>query len=152
MSLFVDKTLAIEAPILKVWEVLTDPAFTVQWSKEFAGNGPAIHVESGWKLGDKVVWRNSGRKVVAEGKVTAVRAPELLCFNVSDVANNEKFGVGGHDGVTFELTTHGGSGKTILHLAHGNFARMAEGRKLYRESTDIWERVLPIIKELSENE
>lgn len=149
-KLFVDETVAIEAPIVKIWRVLTDPVFTAQWSSEFSGNGPQIHLESNWRKGSKVVWLDNDKHMVIKGKVTAVHSPDLLRFTVFDARVNKEFRAKKEDGIAFELSEHGGSGKTILHVLHGNFFAMRDGAKYHQASLETWERVLPKIKALAE--
>lgn len=62
----------------------------------------------------------------------------------------EKPSVTPEDGITYELTEQ--SGETTLRLMQGDFSVMAEGEKYYRLSAEVWDRVLPKIKALAENE
>ena len=50
--------------------------------------------------------------------------------------------------MTYELTEH--NGKTTLLLLQGVFSVMAEGEKYQRLSAEVWDRVLPKVKELAE--
>ena len=53
------------------------------------------------------------------------------------------------DGITFELVEE--NGKTTLHILQGDFSPMTDG-KIYRDaSAEIWDKVLPKIKELADN-
>jgi hypothetical protein len=73
----------------------------------------------------------------------------FLRFTVFDV-RAEKPSVTPEDGITYELTEQ--SRKTTLRLLQGDFSVMAEGEKYCRLSTEVWDRVLPKIKALVENE
>jgi len=53
-KLFVNKTIEINAPASKVWNVLTRREYTDQWALEFTG-GVEFHIESDWKLGSTVL-------------------------------------------------------------------------------------------------
>jgi uncharacterized protein YndB with AHSA1/START domain len=145
-KLFVDRTIEINAPASKVWEVLTMPGQTAQWAPEFAG-GAEFHIESDWKHGSPVLWKDQNGNVIVEGNVTAVDPNKFLRFTVFDV-RGERPPVTEEDGITFELTEQ--SGKTTLRLLQGDFSGMPEGEKYHRLSAEVWDRVLPKIKALAE--
>ena len=145
-KLFVDKTIEINAPASKVWEVLIMPGYTAQWAPEFAG-GAEFHIESDWKPGSPVLWKDQHGNVIVEGNVTAVDPNKFLRFTVFDV-RGERPPVTEEDGITFELTGH--IGKTTLRVLQGDFSVMPEGEKYHRLSAEVWDRVLPKIKELAE--
>ncbi len=84
LKLFVDKTIEIDAPAFKVWDVLTRPEYTGQWAPEFSGGAP-LRIESEWRVGSPVLWKDQDGKVVVEGNVTALEPEKLLRFTVFDV-------------------------------------------------------------------
>ena len=147
-KLFVEKTIVIDVPASKVWDVLTRYEHTGKWAPEFSG-GAEFHIESDWKLGSPVLWKDQDGKVIVEGKVTALEPNTFLRFTVFDV-RGEKPPVTQEDGITYELTEH--SGKTTFRLLQGDFSVMAEGEKYHRLSAEVWDRVLPKVKELAEKE
>lgn len=147
-KLFVDKTIEIHAPASKVWEKLTMPDYTAQWASEFTG-GAEFHIESDWQLGSPVLWKDQDGNVIVEGNVTALEPNKFLRFTVFDV-RGEKPPVTEEDGITFELAEQ--SGKTTLHVLQGDFSAMPEGEKYQRLSAEVWDRVLPKIKALAEEE
>jgi uncharacterized protein YndB with AHSA1/START domain len=67
-KLFVCQSIEIQAPTSKVWAVLTRPEYTDQWSNAFAG-GTASHIESDWKPGSRVIWKDQKGEVIVEGNV-----------------------------------------------------------------------------------
>ena len=145
-KLFVDKSAEINAPISRVWTVLTDRNFTSQWAPEFSGGSP-FHIESGWRLGSPVLWKDAEGKTIVQGNVTALEAPRFLRFTVFDV-RSEKPPVTEEDGITYELSEK--AGKTTLHILQGDFAAMPDGQKFRDMSAEIWDRVLAKLKELAE--
>ena len=147
-KLFVDKIIEINAPASNVWDVLTRREQTATWAPEFAG-GAEFHIESEWKLGSPVLWKDRDGNVIVEGEVTALEPHTFLRFTVFDV-RGEKPPVTEEDGITYELTEHGG--KTTLRLLQGDFSMMTEGEKYQRLSAEVWDRVLPKIKALAEKE
>ena len=82
------------------------------------------------------------------GRLSFPAAPsKFLRFTVFDV-RGEKPPVTEEDGITYELTEQ--NGKTMLRLSQGDFSVMAEGEKYHRLSAEVWDRVLPKVKELAE--
>ena len=147
-KLFVDKSIEIEAPAQKVWEMLTNRQYSDIWVKEFSSGGPAFHIESNWKLGSVVLWKGKNGRVVVEGNVTALRPNSLLRFTVFDVREEERPRVTKEDGITYELLERGGT--TKLRVLQGDFSVMEEGEKYHKSSEEVGEKVLPIVKGLAE--
>jgi uncharacterized protein YndB with AHSA1/START domain len=146
-KLFVSKTIEINAPAAKVWEVLTKREYTDRWVLEFSSGGPQFHIESDWKLNSPVLWKGQDGNVIVEGNVTALQPNELLRFTVFDT-RSEKVPVKEEDGITYRLSEK--NGRTTFHLRQGDFSAMPEGAKYRHMSADIWDRVLPKVKELAE--
>src|SRR5947208_7251630 len=145
-KLFVKQSIEIHAPASSVWNALTKPEYTDQWALEFSG-GTEFHIESDWKLGSPVLWKGHDGSVIVQGNVTSLEPNRFLRFTVFDV-RGEKPPVTEEDGITYELTEQ--NGKTILRLSQGDFSMMAEGEKYQRMSAEVWDRVLPKVKELAE--
>ena len=143
-KLFVDKTIEINASSAKVWDVITKKEFTDQWTNEFMAD---MTVESDWKIGSAVVWKDISGKVVVEGNVTRIKPAKFLRFTTFDVETG-RIPAGEEDGITFELAGH--EGKTKLHVSHGDFAVMKEGQKYYDMTMDAWNKIVPKIKKLAE--
>ncbi len=146
-KLFVDKTIEINAPIAEVWDVLTRREMNGKWASEFTGGAP-FYIESEWKLGSPVLWKDQSGTVIVEGTVTALEPHTLLRFTVFDV-RGEKPPVAEEDGITYRLREE--NGKTTLRVMQGNFSAMVDGEKYHRMSEEIWERVLPKVKALAEH-
>ncbi len=145
--LFVDKTIEIEALPFKVWDVLTKPEYTSQWAPEFVGGGP-FRIESDWRIGAPVQWKDEDNVTLVEGHVTGLEPEKHLRFTVFDVRMAERPSVSEEDGITFALIRK--DGHTLLHVRQGDFSPMSEGAKYWQMSGDIWDRVLPKIKRLAE--
>jgi len=148
-KLFVDKTIEINAPASKVWDVITVEEFNNQWATEFSSGGPQFYLDSTWELDSPVLWKGEDGKVIVEGNVTALQQNKLLRFTVFDVRSEEKALVTEEDGITFHLSEE--NGKTNLHILQGDFSVMPEGRKYRDLSADIWDKVLPSIKKMAES-
>ena len=147
-KLFVDKTMEIDAPASKVWDVITISEYNRQWALEFSSGGPQFYLESTWELGSPVLWKGQDGTVIVEGNVTAVQQYRLLRFTVFDVRSPERPPVTEEDGITFKLSEE--NGKTMLHILQGDFSAMTDGEKYRDASADIWDKVLPRVKEMAE--
>jgi uncharacterized protein YndB with AHSA1/START domain len=146
-KLFVEKTVEINAPRSKVWDALTKRQYTDKWTLEFSSGDPQFHIESDWELNSPVLWKSGDGKVIVEGNVTALQPHKLLRFTVFDV-RMEKPPVTEEDGITYQLSEK--NGKTILQIRQGDFSAMKEGKKFHQMTAEVWDRVLPKVRELAE--
>ena len=145
-ELFVDNSIEINAPVSKVWQVLTAPEYTAEWAPDFNGGSP-FHLESAWQTGSSVVWKDQDGKTVVEGNVTALEPGKLLRFTVFDV-RSDRPPVTEEDGITYRFDED--EMKTTLHVRQGDFSAMPEGEKFRDMSAEIWGHVMPKIKALAE--
>lgn len=141
-GLFVDKSVEIKAPVSRVWEVLTSEKYTALWAPEFM-NGAPFHIESTWKVGEDVLWKDEHGKTTVKGTVTALEFGELLRFTVFDVSM-PSHEVDENDGITYIFTVK--DGVTTLHILQGDFSTIADGEKYHKMTEATWDRVLPIVK------
>ena len=147
-KLFVNKAIEINAPAAMVWDVLTLSEYNGQWAVEFSSGGPQFHLESTWELGSPVYWKGQDGTVIVEGNVTAVERNKLLRFTVFDVRMEERPAVTDEDGITFQLAEE--EEKTTLHILQGDFSTMTDGAKYRDASAEIWDKVLPKVKRMTE--
>ncbi len=145
-NLIAEKSIEIAAPASAVWNVLT--ARTSEWSGLFGATGP---VESDWKPGSEVLWRNADGVVYVNGRVLASEPSKLLRFSVRST-QREMQPVSGRaeDDITqtYALAEHGG--RTTLSIAHGDFRNLAKGEEIYPAVVAGWDTLLAKFKELSE--
>ncbi len=146
-NLIAEKSIEIAAPASAVWNVLT--ARTSEWSGLFGAKGP---VESDWKPGSEVLWRNADGVVYVNGRVLASEPSKLLRFSVRST-QREMQPVSGRaeDDITqtYALAEHGG--RTTLSIAHGDFRNLAKGEEIYPAVVAGWDTLLAKFKELSES-
>src|SRR5262245_49500220 len=143
--LIVDQSIKIKAPTDKVWEVLTKPKFNKQWAKYFGGFTGTI--ESDWKLGSPVLWKEKDGKVVVDGNVSGVYPGKMLRFTVFDTQSKRPL-TSESDGITCTLVGH--NGDTLLAVRQGDFGGMENGMQYYEATVETWKKVLPKVKELAE--
>jgi uncharacterized protein YndB with AHSA1/START domain len=145
-KLFVEKSIEINAEAKSIWKVLIQPEYTKEWIEIGWGKGTSL--SSDWNYGSEVLWKNSGGDVIVNGKVTSLNPYKLLRFTVRDVSSAGKFSLSDEDGITYELIER--NGFTTFMVRQGDFSVMKEGEK-YRDKTDeIWNKVMPKVKELAE--
>lgn len=145
-KLFVTKSIEIKAAPSKVWQVLTDTSLTAGWVPEFGIKG-SLH--SDWSMGGTVRWKDLDGRTFVEGTVTGLQLHRFLRYTVFDMGSLERPPVSEEDGITFRLSEE--RGRTKLDLTQGDFSAMTDGQKYHQMSSEVWDRVLPKIKELSEN-
>ena len=148
MAAIVKRSIEISAPPWRVWEILTKPQYTSRWAPEFGAAGP---IESDWRLGSLVSWRNEQGEVYVSGRVTDVQPLQVLRFTVRD-RNPEMQPTSGSaaDDITqtYMLSTRGD--RTLLAIAHGDFSKLAKGEELLPAVAAHWERLLAKLKALAE--
>jgi uncharacterized protein YndB with AHSA1/START domain len=148
--LFVQKTIDINAPPSTVWTVLTKPEFTREWSGPFGASGS---IDSEWKPGSPVLWRNADGRVHVSGHVIKLEPHRLLQFSVraSDAGRRPPSG-SDDDDITQRYELSGDDVHTLLSIAHGDFRTIPNGEEVVPVAAAIWEIVLPKIKELAERQ
>jgi uncharacterized protein YndB with AHSA1/START domain len=147
-ALYVERSIEIDATPAEVWRVLTWPELTSQWAGEFGAAGP---IESDWKLGGAVLWRNGKGEVYVHGRVTAVDPAKLLRFTVCDAARTRR-PISGleKDEITQSYALASLGARTRLSTAHGDFAALPDGEELLPAVGALWDRLLPKLKALAE--
>lgn len=137
-KLFLERSVEINAPASKVWEVLTDPA--QEYSKEW--RRMSVTLECDWKLGSSMYWKFANG-MMAEGKILAIKPYTLLSFSFKGGAPHPV-------DETFRLKEH--EGRTTLMVSIGDFGRdSALKLHYYPLAAENFDKLfLPKIKELAE--
>ena len=145
-ALIAEKSIEIAAPASNVWAVLTQRS--AEWSDLFGARGP---VESDWKAGSEVLWRNADGVVYVTGRVLASEPAKLLRFSVRST-QREMQPLSGRpeDDITQTYALAESSGRTTLSVAHGDFRNLATGEEIYPAVMAGWDTLLARFKELSE--
>ena len=133
-ELVIEKSIEINAPASRAWEVLTDPDLTREWVKEWWPE--FIVLESDWVPGSFMHWKAAGGEI--EGKLIDIEPNKLLRYSFTMP----------QDIVTLTLDERGG--QTLLSVTHGDFAEKPDGEEYYQGALAGWGMSLPKIKELAE--
>lgn len=143
----VTNTIAINAPIAKVWDVLVNPNETKKYMF-------GCETVSDWKIGSELLWRGSyeGKEMVfVSGYVLEMNAPLRLKYSVIDPNAPYPKTPENHLNVTYELSEH--NGVTTLTVTQDGFENAADGEKRYVDVSnngDGWNPVLKEIKKVAE--
>ncbi len=135
-SLIVKNNIRIEAPVTRVWEVLTQPRYIRQWDSLPEDFGdfevhPATIIE----------WPGQAKMSVVEFEPNRTIRYNLYVPGWEQQVNNI--------GYTYTLSVDD-NGHTWLGIEIGDFAILTEGDKYYDESIQFGETASHKIKELAE--
>ncbi len=123
MTKIVTNTIAINAPIEKVWDILVNPNET----KKYMYGCEAL---SDWKPGSPLLWQGSweGKEMVfVSGQVLEINPPTLLKYTVIDPNASYPLTPENHLNVTYQLTEQ--DGQTIFTVIQDGFEGVAEEDK-----------------------
>ncbi|HTF06283.1 MAG TPA: SRPBCC domain-containing protein [Bacteroidia bacterium] len=146
-KLLVTNSIAINAPVSKVWDVLVNPE---QTKKYMFG----CETVSGWKVGDPLLWRGSyeGKEMVfVSGYVLDIQPEKLLKYSVIDPNATYPQTPENHLNVTYELSEQ--NGVTTFTVTQDGFETAADGEKRYKDTHnngDGWNPILVEIKKVAE--
>lgn len=110
----IKNTMEIDASPERVWDVLTQPGYAKQWGSEF---GEGTHVETDWKVGSEVLWKDKDGNIGAKGVVEVNDRPFILKVAFYDDVNSPAGTPIGEYSETYKLAEE--NGKTILSTEAG---------------------------------
>lgn len=146
--LLVTNSITIKAPKEKVWDILVNPA---QTKKYMFG----CETVSDWKAGSPLLWQGKweGKDMVfVKGSIAAIRPDELLAYTVIDPNNPNMADVPeNYLTVTYKLKEN--NGQTVLTVSQGDFNKVADGEKRYKETYNNgegWNPILVQVKAIAE--
>jgi uncharacterized protein YndB with AHSA1/START domain len=145
--LIVKNNINIKAPIAKVWDVLVNPVQTKQYMF-------GCETVSDWKVGSPLLWKGEyeGKAMVfVKGTIIKIEPEKLLVYTtidpnstIDDVSEN-------YLEVTYQLSFE--NGETIFTVTQGDYNKVAEGERRYKEAYNNgegWDPILVAIKKLVE--
>jgi uncharacterized protein YndB with AHSA1/START domain len=149
VPLFVQNSISINAPLVKVWDALTKPELTKQYMF-------GCETVSDWQPGSELLWKGEyeGKEMVfVKGHIVTITPPTLLVYTtidpnstIDDVSEN-------YLRVTYQLEA--GDGQTLFTVTQGDYSVVAEGERRYNEAYNNgegWNPILVEIKKLVEKE
>lgn len=145
--LLIKNTITINAPIAKVWDALINPEQT----KKYMFGCETI---SEWKVGSSLIWKGNyeGKEMIfVTGKIIEFKPERLLIYTTFDPNSTMADIPENHLTVTYALETV--DGQTVFTVTQGDYNKVAEGEKRYKESYNNgegWNPILVEIKKLTE--
>lgn len=140
----------IKASPEKVWDLLTNP----QQTKKYMFGCETV---SDWQVGSDLLWRGEydGKQMVfVKGKIVKIQINELLEYTVIDPLNAEIPDVP-ENYLNVEYKLKAIEDGTQLTVTQGDYSRVAQGEKRYKEAYNDgigWDPILVQIKALAEGE
>jgi uncharacterized protein YndB with AHSA1/START domain len=144
--LIVSNSISINAPAATVWDALVNPEQT----KRYMFGCSAL---SDWKIGSPLLWQAiyEGKEMVfVKGTIVDIQPGKFLAYTTIDPNSGIEDIPENYLTVTYELAA--ADGKTLLTATQGDYAKVGEGEKRYRETIDGggWEPILVEIKKMLE--
>ena len=136
----IEKTVNIAASPTAVWELLVTPALVRRWAAAFS---EGTYVESDFRLGSEVIWKDSDGNIGAKGIVKQHRKMQLLEVAFFDDVNADATGPTGQYTERYVLSSE--SGKTRLAISAGPLPE-----EHYKVHEPLWTDAVEKIKLLAE--
>lgn len=142
----IKKSIEIEAPKEKVWDVMLNDKFTKIWYSEFKEGSRA---ETDWKVGSKAVFTDgSGNGII--GKIIENKTNESISIEYEGMIMKGK-----EDFDSKEAKEMRGSHETYMLSDNNGDTRVSVESDMtdeyYETMSSKWEKALQKVKELSEN-
>ncbi|NJK96818.1 MAG: hypothetical protein HC905_19560 [Bacteroidales bacterium] len=144
--LIIKKSILINAPLSKVWKVLTKPEFTRQYMF-------GCDVVSDWMQGSSIEWKglqDRNETVYIKGWIISVDPEKHVSYSTFDPQGGLPDIPENYLNVTYDLASK--KDKTQLTITQGDFSAVTEGPERYSESLKGWELTLADIKVVAESE
>jgi uncharacterized protein YndB with AHSA1/START domain len=141
-KLLVKNNITIHASASKVWDALTNPE---QTKKYMFG----CETVSDWKVGSDLLWRmqHEGKALIAvKGKIVAIKPGIFLAYTVIDPNSGMEDIPENYLTVTYELSTE--NGHTLLSVTQGDYSKVADSERRYKEAYNNGEGWNPILIEI----
>jgi uncharacterized protein YndB with AHSA1/START domain len=119
-KLIVKKSIAINAPARKVWDIIVSPKMWEKWMLV----APELEGGNTLKIGSKIAWKNESGKAYLIGTVISFEPEKKLVFELADISWPRK-AKPGEVTYSFELTEQNGA--TELHYSFGDASVDPEG-------------------------
>ena len=147
-ELKIENTIEIYAPIAEVWDALTNPEKTKIYMF-------GCETVSDWKVGSELLWKGfyEGKEMIfVKGQVLSVESYTKLVYSTFDPNSTMEDIQENYLEVTYELIENGG--KTTLNVTQGDYSKVADGKRRYKEGLNNgkgWDPILIEIKKLVES-
>ena len=141
--LLVKSEILINATAEKVWDVLINPA---QTKKYMFG----CETVSDWKVGSELLWRGEweGKAMIfVKGIIEAIEPNKKLVYTTID-PNNPAIADVPENYLTVTYLLENQGDKTLLIVTQGDYSKVAEGERRYKEAYNNGEGWTPILVQM----
>lgn len=140
-QLHINNSIHIQASAQKVWDALTKPEET----KKYMFGCETI---SDWKVGSTLIWKmmHEGKEFIpVKGHIKGIEPEKHLAYTVIDPHNPNIPDIPeNYLTVTYDLIEENGG--TTLRVTQGDYNKVADGEKRYKEAYNNGEGWNPILK------
>ena len=140
--LIIKNEILINASVQAVWDALTNPAQT----KKYMYGCEAI---STWKQGDTLNWKgeyNGKEMIFVTGKIVRIEPETYLEYTTFDPNSSMENNAANHLTVSYQLQEE--NKQTKLTVTQGDYSKVAEGDRRYKETYNNGEGWNPILMEI----
>ena len=141
-ELFIRNTIKINAPTSKVWDLLTNPEMTKIYMF-------GCETVSEWKVGSELLWKGNyeGKEMIfVKGQIVIIEPTKKLVYTTFDPNSTIADIPENYLDVTYLLNEE--NGVTTLTVTQGDYNKVAEGEKRYKEGSNNGEGWNPILEEI----
>jgi uncharacterized protein YndB with AHSA1/START domain len=141
----ITNTIHINATPEKVWQALTHPSETKKYMF-------GCETVSDWKEGSDLLWEGEyeGNKMVfVKGKIVEIEPNRKLVYTVID-PNNPAIEDIPENYLTVTYQLHEDEDGTLLTVTQGDYSKVADGERRYKESYNNGEGWNPILTKIKE--
>lgn len=136
----IEKSIEINAPASKVWEVLITPDLVREWISAF---GEGTYAESDWNVGSEIAWKDNEGNIGAKGIITVMEPEKKLKADYYDEVNMSPPDPLGKYSEVYLLS--GDNNVTTLSIKAGPL-----DEKYTRMCTPMWDGAVQNIKKVAE--
>ncbi len=133
-------SITVNAPAVKVWEALTNPAIVKQY---FFGT----NVKTDWKKGSPIIWEGEweGKTYQDTGKILDIDPGKFVKYNYWSSMSGTEDKPENYADITYRLSEE--DGKTVLTITQDNI----KNKEAKEHSEQNWQSVFGKMKEMVEN-
>jgi uncharacterized protein YndB with AHSA1/START domain len=127
------KTIIIDAPVAKVWQVFTDAAVTKLMGGSYVTD---------WKPGSSLGWRANSGQMYTNGKILGIEKEKMIEHSLIDMGDSSN---------TICIIRYHFSakdGKTLLEATET--PQRPWSQKQYTDASDGWDAALKLVKDIAE--
>lgn len=141
---FISNTILIKASNEAVWDALVNPEKTKVYMF-------GCETVSDWKIGSPLLWKGiyqDKEMVFVKGNILEIDAPRKLVYTVFDPNSTMEDRLENYLTVTYELRSE--NNHTQLTVKQGDYNKVGDGERRYKESYNNGEGWNPILEQLKQ--